>query len=583
ATMSRNVLPAAAALLLLLFAVTGFAAESGMHLQDGMYRIGADDPDVLAIVAPDARFDATIGDAAALRRDRAAYDVVVLRGEVYAADTAKGRSALRALEQDYERYVSRVLSGQEDLYAAYPLWIDLQYVKSELDFDATESGIMVGGLPDPHTLPLPEGPVEEVPPPVAGPDLSMEELRQGLIRDAAGDHPLSRYADVLSPDGGTRSLMVPSRLTPSLPFDSIVLVFVFIFPLYFTSQFFMMSIMNERIGRRGEALLSSPIRPWTIIDGKAAPYFAVMLLIAALITAANGAPQTILLPLFPVILFFLANALIIGMVSRSFKELSFLSIFFSTIATSYLFFPTVFAGVHVVSLVSPLTLVILALQGEGFTLAEYVYSTSLFFATAAVLFYAGVVNFNEERLFGHLPLRSTLVGFVSSGISRARPYCSLFALGGLSVPFVFMAQMMSLVLLFNLPAPLSLVLLLLAAAFIEEFAKSVGIYALFSSRPGFFTPGTMLCASFAVALGFLLAEKILLLATLSQITESIFGSILFLGLHLLWMPLLLHAAGVLLVSAALKAGGPRAYGIGLVAASTVHCLYNIAVISGWIL
>jgi ABC-type Na+ efflux pump permease subunit len=29
----------------------------------------------------------------------------------------------------------------------------------------------------------------------------------------------------------------PSQLSPPLPFDSIILVFIFIFPLYFTSQF----------------------------------------------------------------------------------------------------------------------------------------------------------------------------------------------------------------------------------------------------------------------------------------------------------------------------------------------------------
>ena len=51
--------------------------------------------------------------------------------------------------------------------------------------------------------------------------------------------------------------VTPDQLSPPLPFDSIILVFVFIFPLYFTSQFFMMSIMNERIERQGEPLLSS--------------------------------------------------------------------------------------------------------------------------------------------------------------------------------------------------------------------------------------------------------------------------------------------------------------------------------------
>ncbi len=43
-------------LLVLLVLVTAFAAQSGVHMQDGMYRIGIDDPEIARIVAPDSRF-----------------------------------------------------------------------------------------------------------------------------------------------------------------------------------------------------------------------------------------------------------------------------------------------------------------------------------------------------------------------------------------------------------------------------------------------------------------------------------------------------------------------------------------------
>ncbi|NLZ29635.1 MAG: hypothetical protein GX885_02625, partial [Methanomicrobiales archaeon] len=36
-TMGRHILPLAAGLLLLLVLVTAFAAQSGIHMQDGMY------------------------------------------------------------------------------------------------------------------------------------------------------------------------------------------------------------------------------------------------------------------------------------------------------------------------------------------------------------------------------------------------------------------------------------------------------------------------------------------------------------------------------------------------------------------
>ena len=54
--MGRNVLPFAIVLFVLLILVTGFAAQSGMHLQDGMYRVGADDPALAQLIASDARF-----------------------------------------------------------------------------------------------------------------------------------------------------------------------------------------------------------------------------------------------------------------------------------------------------------------------------------------------------------------------------------------------------------------------------------------------------------------------------------------------------------------------------------------------
>jgi ABC-type Na+ efflux pump permease subunit len=580
-SMGRNVLPLAAGLLVLLVVVTGFAAQSGVHMQDGMYRIGIDDPEVFEIVAPDARFGAVVADAGTLWANRYAYDVIILQGEVYAADTEKGRAALRTLQRDYETYVSWVANAQPDLFAAYPLWIDLQYVRSEIDFLATQSGQQIGSVPDASRPPVPSGPVEVVTPPPSTVPVSEEDLREQL-EATSEDRPLSRYTDIISGDSGMGAFKIPSRLSPPLPFDSIILVFVFIFPLYFTSQFFMMSVMNERVGRAGEILLSAPIRPSAIILGKALPYLGLMVLISCVITLVNGASLLILLPLIPVILFFLANALIIGMAARSFKELSFVSIFFSTLATSYLFFPTVFANVHVVSIVSPLTLVILQIQGDGFTAAEYVYSTALFFLTSIVLFYVGIVNFREERLFSEKRLLSRLADFVSGGIAGHRPFLSLFLLSAFTVPFVFMVQMMALVLVFNIPMPLSLVLLIVSAAFIEEIAKSIGLYGILRERPDFLTVGHLVLGAFLIGLGFLIGEKILLFATLAQITESIFGNALFLSLQVLWMPLLLHIAGVLIVGSFLKVGGRRAYGPGLVVASVVHSAYNLYFITGGI-
>jgi ABC-type Na+ efflux pump permease subunit len=581
-TMSRDVLPIAIALFVLLVAVTGFASQSGVHLQDGMYDLGVDDPVAARLFAGDERFTVYQADAATLMAARSTVDLVIIDGRVSPPETEKGRSALRALSRDYTRYKAFVYNQQEDLFAAYPLWIDSLEVKSELDFISTQSGQPVGAGLYGRRRPVPDGPVIPVALPSATLDVSREDLRRDLITSAGTESQISRYSDILSPDIGPGTFKTPSQLSPPLPFDSIILVFVFIFPLYFTSQFFMMSIMNERVERRGEILLSTPLKAWQIIVGKALPYLTVMLGISAILALANGAPLIILLPLLPVILFFLANALIIGMVARSFKELSFISIFFSTIATSYLFFPSIFANVHVISLISPLTLIVLQMQGDGFTATDYMYSTSLFWLTSAVLFYVGTVNFTEERLFTLHTLTTRIREFIGTGISLSRPYTSLFLISLFSIPFVFMAQLMMLVLLFNLPMPLSLIVLLIAGAFIEELAKSIGVYTLVANVPDFFSWKRVVAASVAVAAGFLIGEKALLFATLAQISDSIFGAVLFASLQVLWIPLTLHFIGIFVTAAVLRTWGRRAYLPGLFAATIIHTLYNLSFILGWI-
>src|SRR5208283_3393000 len=225
------------------------------------------------------------------------------------------------------------------------------------------------------------------------------------------------------------------------------------------------------IERQGEPLLSLPVKTSSIIIGKMLPYFLGMLAICAGITLYIRASPLVLLPLIPIIIFFLANALVIGMLSRSFKELSFISIFFSTVATSYLFFPSIFANVHVISLVSPLTLIVLTIQGTAWTVSDYVYATALFWLTAAVLFYIAAQNFNEERLFSEKKFLPRIREFVSGILPQRHPYAALFLL----------------VVFLNLPMPYSLVLLLVLAALIEEMAKTAGIYTLFVRDPSFFS------------------------------------------------------------------------------------------------
>ncbi len=437
--MSRDTLPLAVLLFILLVIVTGLTAQTGLHLQDGMYEIGVDSPDIAQLLASDPRFSVYEMDSSNLLTNRNSFDLVVIGGQVYSSSSEKGRAAQKTLERDYAKYVNSVYNQEEDLFAAYPLWIDVQTVKSELSFIATQSGQYISAAPG-RTAPVPEGEIISIPLPSPTLEFTKEQLREELVKTNAKNTQISRYTEVLSSENTMGSFKTPSQLSPPLPFDSIVLIFVFVFPLYFTSQFFMMSIMNERIERKGEVLLSTPVKTSSLILGKALPYFIGMVAICSGLTLYIKAPPLILLPLIPIIFFFLANALLIGMLSRSFKELSFISIFFSTVATSYIFFPSIFANVHVISLISPLTLIVLTLQGTAWTITDYLYSTSLFWLTGAVLFTIAVKNFKEERLFSEKNLVTRLREFLSEILSVNHPFLSLFLIAGFSIPFVFMVQ-----------------------------------------------------------------------------------------------------------------------------------------------
>jgi hypothetical protein len=111
-------------------------------------------------------------------------------------------------------------------------------------------------------------------------------------------------------------------------------------------------------------------------------------------------------------------------------------------------------------------------------------------------------------------------------------------------------------------------------------AKSAGIYTIHARDPN--SSSKIFFRLRSTAIGFLVGEKLLLFATLAQISDSIFGSILFLSLGSLWLPLLLHFGCVLIVACCLKFWGKKGFLPGIAIAMVVHCLYNLYFILGWL-
>ena len=75
-----DVLPLAAVLFILLVTGDRVHRQTGLHLQDGMYRVGVDDPQITGLIASDARFTVYQLDDQTLNANKNSFDVIVVRG-----------------------------------------------------------------------------------------------------------------------------------------------------------------------------------------------------------------------------------------------------------------------------------------------------------------------------------------------------------------------------------------------------------------------------------------------------------------------------------------------------------------------
>jgi hypothetical protein len=118
------------------------------------------------------------------------------------------------------------------------------------------------------------------------------------------------------------------------------------------------------------------------------------------------------------------------------------------------------------------------------------------------------------------------------------------------------------------------------AALTEELVKSAGFVGIITNRYPPLTWKCVLLSSLLIGFGFLVGEKLLLVVTISQIVDSIFGAALFLSFGLIWIPFLLHAGTVCCTGVILKRWGMRALPVGIIIATALHTLYNLYVLRG---
>ncbi|MFB6092931.1 MAG: PrsW family intramembrane metalloprotease [Haloquadratum sp.] len=568
--------------LLLAGSVVGAGVISGgVALNRDIYRVGvAADSPYRDPVERSVALEAHPPDPTALREGE--IDVLIRDGRVRIPDTKKGRAALAALRSAVRAYNVALMRSEQNLSAAFPVVVALRYTsRSAAVPDAATVGDDTGAVSGGGGGGSGAGGGGGGGTSAGGADASGGTA--GAADGGAGG-PLGVPAlGGLNPLGGEPSGS-PAAIQPPFPFGSLVLAFAFLVPMNFVVQAYGSTMLNERINRRGELLLVAPVSPGDIVAGKTLPYLGAMVALTALVAVGVGGSVVSVAAVLPIALVFLAATFAGAMFARSFKELTFVTVTVSVFLTAYTFVPAIFANVTPIALISPLTVVVRDLQPlESVSPGSFLFATIPFTLCAGVLFLLGIGIYREEDLFTQRPVPLKFLDALDARVSRPR---DVAILSGLSIPFVFVAELLAVAVLFALPVSLTVPLLLVVVALVEEAAKSLHVFAVFESDTFPRTRRVALVLGALSGLGFFVGEKFTAVAQVVGLPELTLGRAAFapsgIGVFsaagLLVAPLVLHVA-----TAGLAALGARRnlrwYAAAFVGSVVLHTAYNLTVVS----
>jgi hypothetical protein len=580
---------------------SSLVSRQGAVLGKGMYRVGVP-PDGSAI--QDSRFKtmAVAGSPEYWLLDEKAIDVYIAADRVASRNDARSIYATGALKQYLEKLELARITDEYEIDQAFPLRVEVNYLPtltpplppSPPELGGTERGREGTGGRGPslsqridtfRSTSSPAG-VDAVTTDTGTSQARPENYTDSAVREQIKEMESGgRLPEIKLDFMSENEIIVPSLMSPPLPFAQVIVTFLYVLPIFFISIFFTSSFIDEKTDRRIAVLLSAPVTPFEIIAGKMLPHTAFSLVSVVVITLLLKGNLLLAVAIFiPVILFIFAIYLMVPLVYRTFKDTTFISMLAISVITSYLIFPPMFSGVSDLSYMSPLTLAVKMYRGEPFGLREYLFSTAPMYFVFLLSMYVGTRILNEEYLVGFRPLRRKAAEAIYLAIVRSHLYASITLLSLLLVPVVFMTQLVALALSLNIPMPYGLGGLLLAAAVIEEVAKSAGIATLLEKRPFDRAQGKpigsakdVLVLSFLSAVGFLIAEKALLLVSLSAVWQSVLSAALF-STGMFLIPLVAHFVFTALVCLLTSRFGVRVYPLAILAGSIVHTLYNLAVL-----
>ena len=143
---------------------------------------------------------------------------------------------------------------------------------------------------------------------------------------------------------------------------------------------------------------------------------------------------------------------------------------------------------------------------------------------------------------------------------------------------MYLTQIIFLTFATNLPVRLILGFTLLASALVEEVVKTVGIVVL-AEHGMVKSARSIIGLSFLSGLGFLVGEKLLLLLSISMVSEARVAGALFGAGLLLFIPLISHFIFTAIITLLrIKLNFPYIIALGI--GTIVHFFYNVYVLRG---
>jgi ABC-type Na+ efflux pump permease subunit len=377
-------------------------------------------------------------------------------------------------------------------------------------------------------------------------------------------------------DTAPRLALRPSQVDPPFPVRSLLLTFAFLIPMNLVAQLSAGSLMAERVRHRGLLLLTTPMSGPQVLLGRVLPHLAITLGVVVVAGVAIGVGWQGFAAALPMVLLVLSIAVVLGLLARNERELTFLLTAATTMLSTFLFLPAIFTSLPPVAFLSPVSVVAASVDGDTVAWGPFLYATIPLTLVTVALAILSAGLYREETLFATR-------GLFEKGMDGVRRLVSsrwaVVAAGVLAVPFALALELFILALVIPLGLAAVFPVFLLGVAFIEEALKLVPARAHLQTR----STRPWLAGALSGA-GFFLGEKLALLVALvgfgllplGQTSLALWGVG---GGVLLIAPLVLHTV----CSAIAATGARRSRGwatLAWLAAAVVHATYNVLLLVG---